>query len=195
MSDRPTEAKAVRMIAGGTDVLADVLATAGLRSRVFCRMTLRAPWRLAIGQRDLAHFHVIERGRACLQVRGRKVLALGAGDLVVLMRGQGHSLADTIRASVPATAAAASQGRVLQHSRSRRRRRGDPDALRLVFLSQPCRPIADRAPPGGRPPQGRGLSGDRRHAARAVGRSLRAALGFADGHCATDRCALRADGP
>jgi AraC-like DNA-binding protein len=91
------------MIAGGTDVLADVLATAGLRSRVFCRMTLRAPWRLAIGQRDLAHFHVIERGRACLQVRGQKALALAAGDLVVLMRGQGHSLADTFRTSVPAT--------------------------------------------------------------------------------------------
>src|SRR5262249_47773268 len=72
-------------------------------SRVFCRMTLRAPWRLAIGQRDLAHFHVIERGSAFLQIRGRRALALAAGDLVVLMRGQGHSLADTVRASAPPT--------------------------------------------------------------------------------------------
>jgi hypothetical protein len=103
MSDRPAAANAVRMIAGETDVLTDVLATAGLRSRVFCRVTLRAPWRLAIGQRDLAHFHVIERGSAWLQVRGRKALALSAGDLVVLMRGQGHSLADAAGGSAPAT--------------------------------------------------------------------------------------------
>lgn len=93
----------VRLIAGGTDVLTDVLATAGLRSRVFCRMTLRAPWRLEIARRDLAHFHVIECGSAYLQLKGRKALALAAGDLAVLMRGQGHSLADTVRTSAPAT--------------------------------------------------------------------------------------------
>jgi AraC-like DNA-binding protein len=103
MSDRPEAANTVRVIAGRTDVLADVLATAGLQSRVFCRMTLRAPWRLVIGQRDLAHFHVIEHGIACLQVRGGKALALAAGDLVVLMRGQGYTLADTPRGSAPAT--------------------------------------------------------------------------------------------
>src|SRR5262249_27204413 len=78
-------------------------ATAGLRSRLFCRSTLRAPGRLAIQEGDMAHFHVIERGGAYLQMAGQKLLALAAGDLVVLMRGQGHSLADAVRATAPVT--------------------------------------------------------------------------------------------
>jgi AraC-like DNA-binding protein len=103
MSKRPAANDGVRVIAAQTDVLTDVLATAGLRSRLFCRSRMRAPWRLAIREGEVAHFHVIERGGAHLQIRNEKPLALAAGDLVVLMRGQGHSLADTIRGATPVT--------------------------------------------------------------------------------------------
>src|SRR5262249_31741177 len=98
MSKRPAAGDGVRVITGHTDVLTDVLTTIGLRSRLFCRSTLRAPWRLALREGELAHFHAIERGGAYLQLRSGKPLALVAGDLVVLMRGQGHSLADGVRA-------------------------------------------------------------------------------------------------
>jgi AraC-like DNA-binding protein len=103
LSDRPAMADGVRRIASGTDVFTDVIATAGLRSRVFCRMTLRAPWRLDIGPLEMAHFHVIESGTAHLLIDGREPPALATGDLVVLMRGQGHALADTPHGRVPAT--------------------------------------------------------------------------------------------
>src|SRR5262245_12541349 len=99
MSNRPASESGVRLVAGSTDVLTDMLATAGLRARVFCCMTLRAPWRLVIKPGERAHFHVVEGGSAYLQLQGRKALPLAAGDLVVLMRGQGHSLADTARGS------------------------------------------------------------------------------------------------
>src|SRR4029453_2858908 len=99
MSNRPAAAPGVRFIAGGTDVLTDMLTTAGLNARVFCCMTLRAPWKLVIAPGERAHFHVVEQGNAYLQLQTRKPLALGAGDLVVLMRGPGHALADAARAS------------------------------------------------------------------------------------------------
>jgi AraC-like DNA-binding protein len=102
MSNRPAAAPGVRFIAGGTDVLTDMLTTAGLNARVFCCMTLRAPWTLVIAPGERAHFHVVEQGNAYLQLQTRKPLALGAGDLIVLMRGQGHALADAARASVAA---------------------------------------------------------------------------------------------
>jgi AraC-like DNA-binding protein len=103
MSDRPTEKDGARVVTAQGDVLTDVLATIGLRSRLFCRSVLRAPWRLVVPRGDVAHFHVIERGGAHLQTGNQKPLALAAGDLVVLMRGQGHSLSDSVRASAPPT--------------------------------------------------------------------------------------------
>jgi AraC-like DNA-binding protein len=102
MSKRPASSDA-RVVTAHADVLTDVLATAGLRSRLFCRSTVRAPWRLVVREGEVAHFHVIERGGACLQIRNQKPLALAAGDLVILMRGQGHSLADSVRAGTSAT--------------------------------------------------------------------------------------------
>ena len=100
MSNRPAAAQGVRFVAGGTDVLTDILTTAGLNARVFCCMTLRAPWRLVIAPGERAHFHVVEQGNAYLELQSRKALPLDAGDLVVLMRGQGHALADAVRANV-----------------------------------------------------------------------------------------------
>ena len=102
MSDRPGDKDRVRVVTAQTDVLTDVLATIGFRSRLFCRSALRAPWRLVIREGDVAHFHVIERGGAYLQTRKRKTLALAAGDLIVLMRGQGHSLGDSARGGAEA---------------------------------------------------------------------------------------------
>ena len=84
------------------DVLSDALTSLGLRSRVFCRSELRAPWGLTAPAGDFAHFHLISEGRGYLHLHnGRMPLLLSGGDLVVLPRGEGHVLSDSA-ANVPA---------------------------------------------------------------------------------------------
>src|SRR5262245_15674684 len=77
---------------GISDILSDVLRTLGVQSRVFCRTSLGAPWALHMRAGSFAHFHVVERGVAFLHRAGREPVALAAGDLVVLMRGEEHQL-------------------------------------------------------------------------------------------------------
>jgi AraC-like DNA-binding protein len=67
-----------------------------LRSRVFCRSELKAPWGMALKRSDYAHFHVIERGGAWLRIEGEEPVALAGGDLVVVPHGAGHTLTDSI---------------------------------------------------------------------------------------------------
>ena len=77
------------------DVLADVLGTLGLRSRLFCRSELAAPWAMAFGASKLAHFHIVERGGAWLEMEGSKSpFALAPGDVVVVGRGNPYRLVD-----------------------------------------------------------------------------------------------------
>jgi len=67
-----------------------------LRSRVFCRSELRAPWGMALERSDYAHFHVVERGGAWLRIEGEEPVALAGGDLVVVPHGTGHTLTDSL---------------------------------------------------------------------------------------------------
>lgn len=77
------------------DVLADVLGTLRLRSRIFCRSDLSAPWAMTLSASAYAHFHVVERGSAWLRLDGsREAVALEAGDLAIVPHGRGHTLAD-----------------------------------------------------------------------------------------------------
>lgn len=83
----------------GVDVLADVLGTLRLRSRVFCRSEMSAPWSMTLGAGDFAHFHVIERGGAWLRFASeQEATALAAGDLVVVPHGDEHTLSTSPRA-------------------------------------------------------------------------------------------------
>ena len=61
--------KLVRQLAA-FDVLSDVLGTLGLRSRLFCRSELVAPWAMAFPAGNLAHFHIVERGGAWVELEG-----------------------------------------------------------------------------------------------------------------------------
>jgi AraC-like DNA-binding protein len=76
------------------DVLGDVLAGLGLRTRLFCRMEVAAPWSMVFGRTDLAHFHAVERGGCWLETTKGPPLELGTGDLLVLSRGGPYQLAD-----------------------------------------------------------------------------------------------------
>ena len=92
LSERPTSAT---WRADVSDVLTTVMDAVRLRSRVFCRSELKAPWGLALKRSDYAHFHVIERGGAWLRIEGQEPVALAGGDLVVVPHGTGHTLTDS----------------------------------------------------------------------------------------------------
>src|SRR4029450_6371836 len=82
----------------GFDVLADVLGTLGLRSRLFCRSDVAAPWVMTFPADNLAHFHIVERGGAWLEMEGLKSpSALAPGDLVVISRRNAYRLVDPPR--------------------------------------------------------------------------------------------------
>ena len=79
-----------------SDVLTSVMDAVRLRSRVFCRSELKAPWGMTLPGSDYAHFHVIERGGAWLRIEGEEPVALAGGDLVVVPHGTGHTLVDSL---------------------------------------------------------------------------------------------------
>jgi AraC-like DNA-binding protein len=97
MSDRP-KAKEDQVSRAhkvtGFDVLGDVLGGLGLRTRVFCHLEVSAPWSVTIGETDLAHFHVVQRGGCWLERAKGPPRALASGDLVVVQRGGPYQLAD-----------------------------------------------------------------------------------------------------
>jgi AraC-like DNA-binding protein len=77
------------------DVLTDVLKNLKLRGRVFCCSELSAPWAMSLPSSDYAHFHVVERGSAWLQLADEKQpLPLASGDLIIVPHGRGHVLSD-----------------------------------------------------------------------------------------------------
>ncbi|HZP66887.1 MAG TPA: AraC family transcriptional regulator [Rudaea sp.] len=78
----------------GFDVMTNVLASVGLRSKLFCRSECEAPWTIVVRRSRLSHFHIVERGSAWFEVRGRPPEALGAGDLLLVAPGQEYRLVD-----------------------------------------------------------------------------------------------------
>ena len=78
----------------GFDVMAHVLGSLGLRSRLFCKTECASPWTVAFAPSQLAHFHVVERGRMWLQLGQQSPLALAQGDLLFVTRGWPYRLMD-----------------------------------------------------------------------------------------------------
>ncbi|MGN6429622.1 MAG: AraC family transcriptional regulator [Gaiellaceae bacterium] len=75
--------------------LADrLLDSARVRSTIFCRSTMRAPWGFAVAAHGNPAFHFVSKGSCRLEVEGHGDRKLGAGDLVVLPRGPEHALRD-----------------------------------------------------------------------------------------------------
>lgn len=90
----------------------DVLEGLRLRSAVFSRMTLRGEWGFAKDALQGAPFHLLLSGEAWLQVKGESEgVALQAGDIVILPRGDPHLfLARPGAPAVPWRAVAESRG-------------------------------------------------------------------------------------
>lgn len=83
------------------DALAGVLASVRLRSTVFARAALHAPWAVSTQGLDGGIFHAVVRGR-CVVIPGgaaspkgsARPIELGPGDVVLLPHGDPHVMAD-----------------------------------------------------------------------------------------------------
>lgn len=78
------------------DSLTHVLNLARLKSSVYCRSELGSPWGLHFAARACAVFHVLYKGNGylCLESAGEFV-PLGEGDVLLLPRGEEHSIVET----------------------------------------------------------------------------------------------------
>jgi len=65
-----------------------------VRSVVYCRSELGAPWGFRVGHSAQAKFHLVLGGRATLSVDNGDEVTLGAGDLALLAHGSGHVMRD-----------------------------------------------------------------------------------------------------
>jgi AraC-like DNA-binding protein len=77
------------------DVLGDVLESIHLRTSLYCRAQLGAPWGLRVPRRNVAVFHIVTEGACWLSVEGMDApTPLTAGDLVILPHGHAHIITD-----------------------------------------------------------------------------------------------------
>jgi AraC-like DNA-binding protein len=83
------------------DVLTQVLDAVHLGSAFSSRIELKSPWALHFGALEhRAGFHIVASGRCRIRLDGSgDEVELGAGDVVVLAHGAGHTLADGDAAS------------------------------------------------------------------------------------------------
>jgi AraC-like DNA-binding protein len=78
----------------GPDDLSNMLDAIRVRSVVYCRSELGAPWGLRVEASPQAKFHLVLSGAALLSVEDGGDAVLEAGDLVLLPHGSGHVVRD-----------------------------------------------------------------------------------------------------
>lgn len=78
------------------DVLSDIFDTIRLRATLYFRTDFSAPWAIAVPAcRQAARFHLVVQGRCHATLASGRTADLGPGDLIVIFRGQEHTLADS----------------------------------------------------------------------------------------------------
>jgi AraC-like DNA-binding protein len=75
------------------DVLTEALRDVRLRSQIYGRLELKAPWGLRVESPKVTAFYALSRGGCVLEACGRR-LTLAAGDVVFLRAGFAHTLRD-----------------------------------------------------------------------------------------------------
>jgi AraC-like DNA-binding protein/mannose-6-phosphate isomerase-like protein (cupin superfamily) len=76
------------------DAVADLLSALQVHSTVYCVSDLGAPWGFAIDGANTAKFHCVLEGACWLRMGGQDPVRLGAGELVILPRGEPHAVSD-----------------------------------------------------------------------------------------------------
>jgi AraC-like DNA-binding protein/mannose-6-phosphate isomerase-like protein (cupin superfamily) len=78
----------------GPDDLSSMLEAIRVRSVVYCRSDLGAPWGFRVVQSPEPKFHLILSGTALLSIEPDDDVGVAAGDLVLLPQGSGHTMSD-----------------------------------------------------------------------------------------------------
>ncbi|MBO9491463.1 AraC family transcriptional regulator [Endozoicomonas sp. G2_1] len=78
------------------DALTDILNTLKLKSSLYFRTELTAPWGVAVPAHGrVARFHIVIRGQCWLNIEGQaEPMLMSNGDLVVIPHGAGHVITD-----------------------------------------------------------------------------------------------------
>ena len=77
------------------DVLNDILNTLNLKGAFYFRTDFSGPWAVAVPDlAGAARFHLALQGRCHVGIEGGGNVVLNPGDLVLIPRGRGHTLAD-----------------------------------------------------------------------------------------------------
>jgi AraC-like DNA-binding protein len=84
----------VDRVTPSADDLSPTLDAIRVRSVVYCRSELGAPWALGVGRSPQAKFHLLLDGSAVLSLDNGEAAALEPGDLAVLPHGSGHIVGD-----------------------------------------------------------------------------------------------------
>lgn len=82
------------------DHISELLAGVLVRSSVYCLSELGAPWGFRVDGVSVAKFHLVLEGTAVLTVEGEEPIQLEPGDLVLLTRGDGHTMQDATGSAV-----------------------------------------------------------------------------------------------
>ena len=84
-----------------SDAVGEALHVLRMSGTFYCRSELTAPWGFTLpAMPGCLWFHVVTSGR-CLLAAGDEVRELGAGDLVLVPRGEGHLMRSDPAASAP----------------------------------------------------------------------------------------------
>jgi AraC-like DNA-binding protein len=92
------------------DVIGQILEAVHLRTAIFGKLDMGAPWRLRIPAREYLSFYIVARGSAWLYLSGVRPrpghglaeIPLSTGDAVILPLGSAHELRDGNRSDIPA---------------------------------------------------------------------------------------------
>jgi mannose-6-phosphate isomerase-like protein (cupin superfamily) len=63
---------------------------------VYCISQLGAPWGLRVQGESVAKFHLVLDGDCWLRVDADEPMHLGAGELIILPRGDSHTISDSV---------------------------------------------------------------------------------------------------
>ncbi|WP_437945006.1 AraC family transcriptional regulator [Sorangium sp. So ce296] len=75
------------------DILTETLRSVQLRSQIYGRLEMKAPWGMRVDGHDVTTFYALSRGGCVLDVGGRR-LTLAPGDVVFLRARLAHALRD-----------------------------------------------------------------------------------------------------
>jgi AraC-like DNA-binding protein len=82
------------------DAVTDLLTALTVHSSVYCLSELRAPWGFQVDGANLAKFHLVLEGSCWLRVDDETPLRLAVGELVILPRGERHTMSDELDSPV-----------------------------------------------------------------------------------------------